>query len=504
MTADVRPVAGTRAGVERPAGILPGAALPGAVDPRPPVRTRPLLRLPAGWPIVALLAGFPIWWALGLAVLIYPLLAVPMLVHLWRRRPVKLPPGFGLWLLYLLWQVLSFAALGLNPPGMLPEPASGRIIGYAVRLGTFAALTVLLLYVGNLTERELPRMRLVRLLAWMFAVTVAGGLAGLVAPTFNFTSPFELLLPESIRGNFYVRELVHPAFSQVQQVLGFASPRPKAPFEYTNAWGNNVSIFAIWLVVLLVAGGIVRHAMTRWVLLVAALGIGAVPAIYSLNRGMWIGVGFAACYVAVRLALRQNYGPLGALILAAAVLTVAVAVTPLQDIVTGRLERGHSNAIRGDNSVQTLRLVNDSPVIGYGSTRIKRGSVESIAIGRSPQCPACGNFNIGSNGQLWTALMSSGYVGTALYLGFFLYLIWRYRNDVSPIGIAGSIVLWLTLIYSPVYDAFPSPLAFHLLSLALLWRNELDRAGPARPPASIPVLGRVGGPAPAQLGGRSP
>ena len=56
-------------------------------------------------------------------------------------------------------------------------------------------MTVLLVYAGNLDRRELPQQRLVRLLAWLFVVTVAGGLLGMVAARFEFTSPVELLLP---------------------------------------------------------------------------------------------------------------------------------------------------------------------------------------------------------------------------------------------------------------------------------------------------------------------
>jgi hypothetical protein len=424
---------------------------------------------------VALLAGYPIWWALGLGVLIYPLVAVPMLLHMLRRRPVKLPPGLLIWLLFLAWQVLSIPALVLNPPGTVAEPTVGRLLAVVVRLGCYLAVTVMLVYVGNLAEEELPRRRLVRLLAWMFVVTVAGGLLGIFAPTFNFTSPLELLLPGGIRSNSYVQSLVHPASSQVQDVLGFAAPRPKAPFEYTNAWGNNISVFGVWFVALTVTGGLVRSRWFRWILLLGVLAVAAVPAIFSLNRGMWIGVGFSGAYVAVRLAVRRQYVPLAALTMATLVLGMAVLVTPLGAMISSRLQHGHSNQVRTSLSETTIRLANSSPVIGYGSTRIVAGSADSIAIGRSASCAKCGNFNIGSNGQFWQALIAGGYAAAALYVGFFLYAIWRYRRDSSPLGIAGSTVMWLALLYSLVYNAFPSPLAFFFLSFALLWRNDLRR-----------------------------
>jgi hypothetical protein len=447
---------------------------------------RPVKRLihaRAGWPVVALLAGYPLWWALGFGVLVYPLLAVPMFVHLLKRRPVKLPPGFGLWLLFLAWQVLAIPALVLNPPGTVAEPMSGRMLAVVVRLGSYLAVTVLLLYIGNLTEKELPRRRLVRLLGWMFLVTAAGGLLGVLSPTFNFTSPLELLLPGGIRSNTYVQNLVHPASSQVQDVLGYSAPRPKAPFEYTNAWGNNISLFGVWFVAVIASGGVIRSRAMRWLALVGVLAVAALPAIYSLNRGMWIGVGLSAVYVAVRLAARRNYAPLGAMVLATLVLGMLVMVTPLQGIIQSRLERGHSNQVRSSLTVQTINLTNASPVIGYGSTRIVAGSADSIAIGRSASCAKCGNFNLGSNGQLWQAMIAGGYAAAGLYMGFFAYVLWRYRRDATPIGIAGSTVMMLALFYSLVYNAFPTPIAFYFLSLALLWRNDLQRydAGKLRP-----------------------
>lgn len=476
-----------------PSVRVPGGARARAESYAPKRRSplRQIVRLPVGWPVVALLAGYPIWWALGLGVLIYPLLAVPMLMHLLRRRPVKLPPGLLIWLLFLAWQVLSIPALVLNPPGTVAETMYGRLLAVLVRLGCYLAVTIMLIYVGNLTESELSRQRLARLLGWMFLVTIAGGLLGLAAPTFNFTSPLELALPSGIRSNTYVQNLVHPASSQVQEVLGYSAPRPKAPFEYTNAWGNNVSVFAVWFVLVMVSGGLIKRRVLRWLLLVGVLAVAAVPLIYSLNRGMWIGVGLSAVYVAIRLAARRRYAPLAAMMMATLVLGMAVLVTPLGDMISSRLENGKSNQVRTSLTEQTIHLVNSSPIIGYGSTRIVAGSAESIAIGRSPSCAKCGNFNIGSNGQLWQALIAGGYVAGGLYLSFFLYAIWRYRRDSSPLGIAGSTVMWLALLYSLVYNAFPSPLAFFFLSFALLWRNDLRRyeveqAGPRRF-ASVPV-----------------
>ncbi|MQA86947.1 MAG: hypothetical protein GEV03_20535 [Streptosporangiales bacterium] len=429
--------------------------------------------LPPGWPLTAIFVFFPVWWALGLSEFILPILAVPMALHLLRRAPIKVPPGFGIWMLFLLWVVVGAVVLNVNPPDTLPGSAASRSIAFTHRLVNYLAVTVAMLYIGNLSERELPRYRLIRMLGIFFMITVAGGLLAIARPTFEFTSPFEMLLPSSLTANPYVQSLVHPAVAQIQDVLGFDAPRPKAPFDYTNTWGNNLSILGIWFVV----GWWARRPVNpRSRLFAAAVVLAAViPAVYSLNRGMWIGVGLSLGYVALRLAARGRVAVLGALAVAVAVGLLIFAVSPLHTVVEERLENPRSNEIRATLSIQAVQHAADSPIIGYGSTRTALGSNESIAIGRSSSCPQCGNFTIGSNGHLWFLLIANGFVGAALYVLFFLGVAWRYRRDVTPIGIAGTLVALLALFYGLFYNALVTPLLLYLTSVALLWRNETHR-----------------------------
>ena len=70
--------------------LAPAAPRGAVVDRRPaaPVGVgRP------GWPLTALLVLYPLWWALGMGTLAVFLLAVPMALQLWRRRPVLVPPA---------------------------------------------------------------------------------------------------------------------------------------------------------------------------------------------------------------------------------------------------------------------------------------------------------------------------------------------------------------------------------------------------------------------------
>src|SRR5688572_28709060 len=194
------------------------------------------------------------------------------------------------------------ALLGYNPPGTLETPASTRFVSVAYNLGGYLAATVVLLYAGNLTEEEFPRRRLVRQLGFLFCVIVAGGLLGVVAPRFHFTSPVELLLPGRVANNPFVQSLVHPAASQLQAVLGFEAPRPAAPFGFTNMWGNCLALLLGWFVITWLRG--VRPG--RRLAGVVILALATVPVVYSLNRGLWIGLGLAVVFMGFRLATRGN------------------------------------------------------------------------------------------------------------------------------------------------------------------------------------------------------
>jgi len=300
----------------------------------------------------------------------------------------------------------------------------------------------------------------------LFGVTVLGGFLGLIAPHFGFTSPVELLLPKRL-SNGYLHTLIHPASAQVQNVLGSPNPRPMAPFEYTNTWGNVIGLLAVWVVAW--AG----RDRRRRLIAVVGLAAAAVPIVVSLNRGLWIGLALAVAVVGVRLLVSGRVFAVVGMSAAVAVIGVVFLASPLESVVQERLANPHSNDIRSNLALAAIHGAQASPVVGWGTNRQVLGSFQSITVGASADCAGrCGNASVGSTGTFWLVLFSQGFVGIALYTGFFLYALWYYRGDRTASGVAAQVTLVMSLWFMFVYAATGWPLALGMISVAVLWRHR--------------------------------
>jgi hypothetical protein len=427
------------------------------------------------WPIVALLAGWPLWWVLGLGSYIFVLLAIPMgyRLYLWKARygrAIRTPPGYGLWLLFLVVMFFGITMLGEDAPDTLPGGVMSHMVAsWALRAVTYIAATIAVLYAGTLTEEELPRQRLAWLLGLVAIYAVVFGLAAVADPGFHFTSPLAKLVPNSIQqADVSISTALHPALTQKQTFGGVG--RPAAPFAYSNGWGNNLAITLPWLIVGWRLMGPRRHRQ----ICNAILAISIIPIVFSFDRGLWVGLVLAAGYMVVRLSAR-NPKLLVAFVGGLLVVAVVVALSPLMGLITARINRGSSNAGRSNQAVVALKGGETSPILGYGDTRREQGGSNSIAVGKSANCPDCGNNSVGSHGQLWLLIFANGFLGAIFYFGFFGYGLWRFRRDKTPYGYAGILVLLLGFVFSVVYEAVGPTLVFMMLSYVLLWRNDTHR-----------------------------
>ena len=140
--------------------------------------------------------------------------------------------------------------IGEHLPGTLAT--SGGFIGWGVRVADLLAATVVLLYLGNLTEEEMPTRKIVRLLALL--LHRRGRRRG--ARDVLRQLQLHLAAGDDPAARAAARPTTSISWStrasrrcRTSSVPPRPSPRPKAPFAYTNNWGNNVAMLLIWFVV---------------------------------------------------------------------------------------------------------------------------------------------------------------------------------------------------------------------------------------------------------------
>lgn len=439
-----------------------------APPPTPAPRSPRLLR--PGWPLAVLYLGFPVWWALGLAQLVFFVVAAAMVVVLRRQGGVRAPHGFGLWLLFLVWVLAGALLLKAHAPDTVRGGGLGRFAGFAVWTGWYAAITVVALYVAN-TARTVPTRRIVRLLAWMFVVTAAFGVVAVLAPTLEFRSPVELLLPRGLARATFVRTLVHPSLASSSDFLGYVQPRPTAPFPYSNAWGNNLALFAPFFVL----GWLGKDAGWRRTAAPFVLLAALFPVVFSLNRGLWISLVLAAAYASVRLALNGRGRALQVLLAALLVGGLVFVSSPLYDTLKLRVETPHSNDRRAGTAETVVSVAGrGSPVVGFGSTRTMQGSFSSLAGGETASCHQCAAPPLGTQGFMWRLVLTTGFGGTLLCLGFFVLQFLRRARGPAPLDVTTCAVLLISVLCFFVYDSLGSAMFTSMIAVGLMARRDVD------------------------------
>ena len=434
---------------------------------RDPLRAR-------DWALFAMIVLYPIWRLLGATLFIVPLLAIPMALELMRRRRVRHPGGYAVWMAFLAIGVLGLVMLNKQVPGALPPHTGfGRYLAYFQRMADYVTALIVLLYVGNLTERELPMHRVAKMLSALFVMVVIGGMLSLFVPHVTITTPIAHLLPGSLRANAFVTHLVTVQFAQYQDVLAqLTGARPAFPFQYTNTWSEALVLLLPWFLITAMRGPktLLRRVWTIGILLLAVYAL-----VYSLNRGAWIALGLGVAYMIIRLALRGQTLPAVIVLASVAIAAILVVTTPLGSVIIGRINTPHSDAGRSDVNSAAIGAAVASPVVGFGGTSGVIGSGRSIAIGPTASCAQCGSRDIGSDGQLWLLFITCGFVGAALYFGFFLRFAWCYRRDPSWVGLAGGFTVLMAVWFSIVYPVLELPLMIIMITLGLWWRNERTR-----------------------------
>lgn len=401
-------------------------------------------------PVALLFLAYPLWWALGVQLPMWPLVAVP--AALWlvlNRRSLVLPPGYGVLLLFLGWVLASGLMVG----------SVRYAASYGLRLALYAAVVVIAVLVWTTLDRGLPGRRVVTWLVTLWAAAILLAYPGILVNNLELTSPFEALLGAVGANDPFVVALTHPEFSEYDVLYG--SPRPSPLFAYTNDWGAAVGILTPVAVHALVSARSLRERLLLGGLLLAAVP----PVLVSLNRGAWITIGVAVAYVVLRRAATGDFRALAAVGGSAVVVAATILFTePLRATLTARFEYGNTST-RATLYEASWHLALRSPLLGWGTPQSSEGLANSNDV------------SIGTHGQLWTLLVSQGLVGTAVFVLGLLVVWWHARplDGRSP-------DVWLhatglaVVVQTAFYEVLPVPLAVALLCLAVCETRR--RAGP--------------------------
>ncbi len=360
--------------------------------------------------------------------------------------------GFPVWWLLglgpFIWPVLAVPMLGaLVLRGRIRFPAgfglwfgflvwmlgsgieldsSARVLGWAYRASLYLSATVVFLYVYNSPRDRLPPRTISFVLTGFWAFVVIGGYLGLAFPHGSFGTPVEHFMPQSLLANGFVQAMVHPAFAQTAGASLGVAPRPQAP----------------------------------------AL---------SLNRGLFLSLGAGLVYAALRYAIRGRVKAMIGITVVVAVAGAVFAVLPVKQLLTERLTNSSTNQTRASLYAEARDRVAASPLLGYGAPR------PSEVGGTSPA--------VGTQGQLWMVLFSHGIPGAALFVGFYLWAVWRTRRALTPPWFWAHVTLVIGLVQLPIYGMLPAELSTVMVAIAMALREEealARRPAPARRRSTAP------------------
>lgn len=389
-------------------------------------------------------AGLPVFWFLGLGFFSFAIAGAAMGVGLLTMRPIRVPRGFGIWLLFVAWMLISVLTL---------DQSINRYLSFTVRAVVYLGATTTFLYVYNIPKRYLPTSRILAVLGGVFVfVAIVGGYVGLVVGEVPYNSPFSRVLPASLIQNSFVSSVFRPPFAQTQDFLGFPINRPAFPFSFTNDWAATLAplIFAA------VAAAGHTQRLRRFVPAIAVIAL--VPMAISANRALWITLILAIFYVAARRASA------GQLLLAVRILVIMVfaaaliLVSPLGEVVGSRVTSEHSFESRGDIYTDVLERVPTSPLLGFGAP----------IANPQPFRPA-----IGTHGMFWTSLFSQGIPGAVFYVGFWVAMTLRTaRNIRTQEHLLLHLAIATSLPTMFFYDHIPAALSIMMICAAIVLRDK--------------------------------
>ncbi|MFH5824416.1 O-antigen ligase family protein [Georgenia sp. AZ-5] len=365
-----------------------------------------------------------------------------MAMALSRATDVRVPRGFGVWLLFLVWMVLSATQLD----------SGERSIGFVYRALLYVSATVAFLYAYNARALTMRYVSGVLTVFWLTAVV--GGYVGIITPLLTVHTPLSYIVPDALQANDLVREMVVRRVTQFEPASWAPlDPRPSAPFLYTNNWGNAYSLLLPFVIVHL------RHVRghRRFWPLALCLPVSFLPAFLTLNRGMFLALGVGAAYLTLRALLGRNRTMLLTLAALGGVAAVALAVLPVADRLEERVTVSSTTEDRLTLYAETIDRALSSPLLGYGAPR-----------------PSENPFldSVGTQGQFWMVLFAHGFVGAVLFMSWLLMLIRGSLRHSDVDALALSAVLVMAALEVLYYGILATGMVLVMVAGAMALRRE--------------------------------
>ena len=370
--------------------------------------------------------SIPFGGSSGLTGFIWGILAVPMLLWLYWRGSIRVPAGFGIWLLFLRWMAASLIVVD-DPTAMLVA---------LHRASLYVSATILFVYVYNLPEGLVSRW-------WGHSLDSGPTIVA------DRSAGDRLVLPgvheprgRATTAGRAVAERVHRGYD-----AGPPGSDPRFPWIPGRAPNGAVRLHEPVGIGVRAPrpvrgrGDVVRP--WPWRKVGPLLGVmGLIPLIVSLDRGAWLSLTFGGGLRAGPYGIRAPGGqcrtrparrcgwwsPSCSLPRWAASFKIGI-------------ETPHSNRGRLEIYGQVIEGVKSRPIFGYGGPREAEGNRTS---------------RLGTQGSFWLVLYSHGIPGAALFVGFFLMVLWRTRRARTPIAFGSHVVIFIGLAQLPITACSPS------------------------------------------------
>lgn len=408
-------------------------------------------RLPA-WPVTLPFSAYALWWIVGVGDFIWILAGVAIILTWLGTKNMRLAAPLWLWVLFLVWVVASLAM----------NDTSGRMLGSVYRLLLYLSAGLFAIHIFN-ARSSATMIRMGQSLVWFLAGMSVCGYIALAFPEATIRTPMSYVIPGGLKNNELISDMVirHTTHWNPDAWIDQAV-RPVAPFLYANTWGN---VYSLLLPLVLVHLWVMWHTRQRWWILAVILG-SVVPALSTLNRGMFVGLGVVSLWVGIQALRRGAFAPVGVAGVGVGAIAAGWFASPFGANLFSRVSETASTADRGELYWATLEGTYASPLFGFGSPR----------PAAEPWLPS-----LGTQGQLWTVMYSHGFIGLALFMGFLIVVLALLAKRQDPVGaVLGGVVaatIVETVFYGMMTGIFVTMVAVGLGLRADTIINSSDRPG---------------------------